>query len=83
MFSLATPTQPLGTDLIVVCIALNPNVSVRTPLKIFHRREANFFFPRLLCFSFHFFGGDGGAAAGPAQRSNSMLISFTRGLRDL
>ena len=54
MFSLATPTQPLGTDLIVVSIAFYSNMSVKTPLKIFHRREAIFFFPRLLCFSIHY-----------------------------
>ena len=67
----AHPTRPLCA-------------SYLSPSNVFQRdRAADFFFPRLLCFSFHFFGGDGGAAAGPAQRSNSMLISFTRGPRDL
>ena len=87
LLSATPPTQALGADPIVVHspslhTRVFSNESVKTPLITFRGTRANFlFFRAFFAFLSTFPRRDGGGAAG--ARTNSMLISFTRGLRDL
>lgn len=83
LLSATPPTQAVGADPIVVHspslhTRVFSNESVKTPLITFRCTRANFLFFRAF---FAFLSTFPRRPAG--ARTNSMLISFTRGLRDL